>query len=115
MRRAEGGALREALRHFYSVTVTPMARLIEEELSKKLDMPISFRFPERIRTDIAAIQRGYMGLSKTSPKWAAEIVGLPEPPEQVENQAETGNNEPVQVTGNNPVSVNGNSRRHLNA
>ena len=78
---AEGSALRESYRHLYASTIIPIARLMEEELSEKLETEITFRFPERIRSDISALSRAFASLSSTDPQWAAEVVGLPPPPE----------------------------------
>ena len=80
---AQGAALREGYRHFMANTIASNARLIEQELSRKLERPVSIRFPERIRSDISALSRAYKSMSETDRQWAAEIVGLPSPPEEV--------------------------------
>ena len=80
---AQGAALREGYRHFMANTIASNARLIEQELSRKLEQPVSIRFPERIRSDISALSRAYKSLSETDRQWAADIVGLPSPPEEV--------------------------------
>ena len=80
---AQGAALREGYRHFMANTVASIAKLIAQEMSLKLERTVSFRFPERIRSDISALSRAYKSLSETDRQWAAGVVGLPSPPEEV--------------------------------
>ena len=80
---AEGAALREGYRHFMANTIASNARLIEQELSRKLERPVTIRFPERIRSDISALSRAYKSMAETDRQWAADVVGLPSPPAEV--------------------------------
>lgn len=78
-----GAALRESYRHLFSGTIIPLGRLIEAELSEKLERRIRITFPERVRSDISAMSRAYGSLAGSDdPAWAAEVVGLPQPPER---------------------------------
>ena len=80
---AQGAALREGYRHFMANTVASIAKLIAQEMSLKLERTVTIRFPERIRSDISALSRAYKSLSETDRQWAAGVVGLPSPPEEV--------------------------------
>ena len=106
---AQGAALREGYRHFMANTIASNARLIEQELSRKLERPVSIRFPERIRSDISALSRAYKSLSETDRQWAADIVGLPSPPEEVIiPQNEPDNTPAANRTANGaPAHLNG--------
>ena len=59
----EGAASREAWRHVLVTTLTPMGRLVETELSRKLEMPIEITFPSLATVDIAARARAYASLT----------------------------------------------------
>lgn len=106
----EGAALRENFRHFQANTIASIAKLIAEELTLKLEREVKFYFPERVRSDIAATARGYNILRNTDPKWAADIVGLPEPPEA--DIIEPNNEAPRDVVVQ-PAQSNGTGGRYL--
>ena len=80
---SQGSALRESYRHLFSGTIVPLGQLIAAELSEKLEREITIAFPERVETDISALSRAFKSLAEQDPAWAAEVVGLPEPPERV--------------------------------
>ena len=67
----------------FSGTIVPLGQLIAAELSEKLERDITIAFPERVETDISALSRAFKSLAEQDPAWAAEVVGLPEPPERV--------------------------------
>ena len=50
---AAGTAMREGWRQFYANSLLPMARLIEAELSAKLETPVSITFPSFAGSDLA--------------------------------------------------------------
>lgn len=63
---AEGGATgaREALRAFYRTTVLPVARLVEHELSAKLEADVRLSFDDLGAADIATAARSYKTLTE---------------------------------------------------
>ena len=105
-----GAALRESYRHLFSGTIIPLGRLIEAELSEKLERRIRINFPERVRSDISAMSRAYGSLAGSDdPAWAASVVGLPPPPKRATMPVVVDpEDEPQAVV---PVSNNGNTPR----
>ena len=99
-----------------SNTVLPLAIMIAEELTEKLERQITFRFPERIRSDISALSRAFGTLSTQDPAWAAEIIGLLEPPEPdiVPDVVDT-DDDTQEVLPNPQPNVNGVPRRRIYA
>ena len=61
---SQGGALRESYRHLFGSLMEPLGQLISAELSEKLEEEITIRFPERLRSDISALSRGFSSLAK---------------------------------------------------
>ena len=58
----EGAALREAYRVFLRSTMQPIARKFEEELSQKLELPVTLNFRRLAAADVAAPARAYNSL-----------------------------------------------------
>ena len=61
---SQGAALRESYRHLFGSLMEPLGKLIEAELSEKLDEEITIRWPERLKSDISAMSRGFSSLAK---------------------------------------------------
>ena len=61
---SQGGALRESYRHLFGSLMEPLGQLIAAELSEKLEEEVTIRFPERLRSDISALSRGFSSLAK---------------------------------------------------
>ena len=59
---SQGAAQRESYRHLFSGTLIPLARIIQTELSEKLEGPVRISFPERLVSDISALSRGFSSL-----------------------------------------------------
>ena len=59
---SQGAALRESYRHLFGSTIEPLAQLIAAELSEKLEEEVTIKFPERLRSDVSALSRGFKGL-----------------------------------------------------
>ena len=78
--RSESNALREAYRIFLHATISPVAKLIEEELSRKLENEIMLDFSSMFAADIQGRSRGFNSLTSggMSPENAARICGFPE-------------------------------------
>ena len=76
----EGAALRESYRIFLRSTIQAMGRKFEEELSKKLEMPVSLNFRRLAAADIAAPARAYGSLVQAGmpPERAEELSGINE-------------------------------------
>ena len=76
---SQGAALRESYRHFHTNTVEPLGNLIAAELSEKLNRPITFYFPEVVKSDIAARSRALASMLQAgvAPDYAARVIGLP--------------------------------------
>ena len=109
---AEGGALREGYRHFMANTIASLAKVIAQEMSLKTERAVSFRFPERIRSDISALSRAYNSLSATDRQWAADVVGLPSPPEEVIIAPDAQPDAPDANGSTNGTPTNLNGGRH---
>lgn len=76
---------REAFRQFLFGSVSPLADLLAAELRDKLDAPdIALSFEELRAADITGRARAYRSLVDAGfpPKLAADVCGLPEPPDQ---------------------------------
>ena len=58
---SDGTAQREALRRWHMGTVKPLARLLEHELSVKLDTPVRLKF-DRYPTDLAGRAAAFKAL-----------------------------------------------------
>ena len=61
---SQGGALRESYRHLFGSLMEPLGKLIEAELSEKLEEEITIKWPERWKSDISAMSRGFSSLAK---------------------------------------------------
>ena len=57
-----GAAQRESYRHFFTATVEPLGRLIQEELSAKMGRDIELVFPQSSKSDISARSRAFSSL-----------------------------------------------------
>ena len=74
-----GGSAREAYRQFLASTITPIAKIVVEELAVKLDTPtLALDFTELRAADIASRARAYGVLINAGmpPAEAAEATGL---------------------------------------
>ena len=58
----EGTSAREAFRRFLHATIAPVARLIERELSAKLETAVSFNFDQLFAADIQGRARAFQSL-----------------------------------------------------
>ena len=76
-----GTDVREALRRYISMTVEPIARILAEELTRKLETQITFNFDRLAATDLASKARAVRSLvaSGWTPREAARACGLDEP------------------------------------
>ena len=76
-----GSQARESFRRFVGLTVEPLAELVAEELSDKLEEPVSFSFDRLAAADIAGRARSAGTLVKAgwTPQEAADAVGLDPP------------------------------------
>ena len=87
---SQGAALRESYRHLFGSTIEPLAQLIQAELSEKLEEEVTIRFPERIRSDVSALSRGFKGFVESgfTPEQVHQMLGFPgeapEPPPEPE-------------------------------
>ncbi len=59
---ADGTAQREAFRRFFSVTVEPLGRLLEVELSAKLETDIRLSFAGRFSADLSGRARAFQSM-----------------------------------------------------
>ena len=77
---ADGTASREAWRQFLHATVAPVARLIEAELSDKLDSSITLNFDTLYASDLSGRARAFASLVNggLSADKAATLAGLME-------------------------------------
>ena len=77
---AEGTAQREAFRRFLHLCVNPLARLIEAELSEKLDGEVSLSFDGLFAGDLSGRARAFQSLvgGGMDPGKAAGLAGLME-------------------------------------
>ena len=78
LKGADGSALREAYRRMLFGTIQPLGAIVAEELSAKLETPISFSWNELRAADRAAGARAYKALveAKMSEDRALELSGL---------------------------------------
>ena len=58
----EGTAQREAFRRFLHATVQPLARLVERELTEKLDAPITLNFDGLFAADLSGRARAFQSM-----------------------------------------------------
>ena len=88
---SQGAALRESYRHLFGSTIEPLAQLIAAELSEKLEETVTIRFPERMRSDVSALSRGFKGLVDGGypGEQVHDMLGFPgEPPPEPEPEPE---------------------------
>ena len=74
-----GGSARESYRQFLGSTIAPLAKIVIEELSDKLDTPtLALTFEDLRAADIASRARAFKQLTdaKMDPAKAAEVTGL---------------------------------------
>ena len=113
---SQGAALRESYRHLFGSTIEPLAQLIAAELSEKLEEEITIRFPERIRSDVSALSRGFKGLVESgfTPEQVHDMLGFPgdapEPPPEPEPVPVPAPMPPGQQPAPTPPSSNGAAR-----
>ena len=62
MYTSQGAALRESYRQLFNGTLVPLAKLIQAELSEKLEEEITIAFPQYLISDISAQTRGFKSL-----------------------------------------------------
>ena len=76
---SQGAALRESYRHLFGSLLEPLGQLIAAELSEKLEEDITIKWPERLRSDISALSRGFSSLSKDgyAVEQLHEMLGFP--------------------------------------
>ena len=77
---ADGAAQRESYRHFFSLTVEPLAGLLAAELAVKLEEPIKLSFQGRFAADLSGRARAFQSMVKAGmdPSKAAGLAGLME-------------------------------------
>ena len=113
---SQGAALRESYRHLFGSTIEPLAALIQAELSEKLEEEVTIRFPERIRSDVSALSRGFKGFVEAgfTPEQVHDMLGFPgdAPPEpEPEPAPEPAQVPPGQQPPPTPPSSNGTNGR----
>lgn len=103
----EAGMHREAYRKFWTNTIQPLAKLIEAELSEKLETDISIYLPEVLQSDISARERAWKGFIEggMEPDDAARVVYLPEG--LIVEKPEPVAPNPVDNNGNIPATSSG--------
>ena len=110
---SQGAALRESYRHLFGSTIEPLAQLIAAELSEKLEEEVTIRFPERIRSDVSALSRGFKGFVESgfTPEQVHQMLGFPgdapEPPPEPEPVPDPAQVPPGQQPAPTPPSSNG--------
>ena len=110
---SQGAALRESYRHLFGSTIEPLAQLIAAELSEKLEEEVTIRFPERVRSDVSALSRGFKGFVDAgfTPEQVHDMLGFPgdapEPPPEPEPAPEPAQVPPGQQPAPTPPSSNG--------
>ena len=109
---SQGAALRESYRHLFGSTIEPLAALIQAELSEKLEEAVTIRFPERVRSDVSALSRGFKGFVDAgfTPEQVHDMLGFPgnAPPEpEPEPAPEPAQVPPGQQPAPTPPSSNG--------
>ena len=75
---SDGTAQRESFRRFLHSSVVPLARLVEHELSIKLDAPVRLSFDQLFAADLSGRARAFqsmIGGGMSLPK-AAQLAGL---------------------------------------
>ena len=74
----DGTSQRESYRRFVAATCEPIAALVAQELSEKLEVPISLSFASLMAGDIAGRARGFGAMVKAGmdPGKAAGLAGL---------------------------------------
>lgn len=75
---ASAGAQRESYRQFVFATVLPIASLVGEELSAKLDAEVTLRFDALSAADVVGRSRAYRSLvdAGMAPERAGEVAGV---------------------------------------
>ena len=75
---SDGTAAREGYRRFYSATVEPLARVLEVELSTKLEVEIKLSFASRFAADLSGRARAFQSMvgAGMDPAKAAGLAGL---------------------------------------
>ena len=78
---ASGGDAREALRRFLSLTIEPLGLILAQELTKKLETPVSLSFDRLAAADIASRARAVKSLTSSgwTPREAAAACSLDPP------------------------------------
>ena len=73
-----GAAARESYRRFLATTIKPLSNIVQAELSDKLDVTLTLKFPELLAADLSSRSRSYKQLTEAgmTPERAAEIVGF---------------------------------------
>ena len=73
-----GAAARESYRRFLATTIKPLSNIVESELSDKLDVTLTLKFPELLAADLSSRSRSYKQLTEAgmTPERAGEIVGF---------------------------------------
>ena len=113
---SQGAALRESYRHLFGSTIEPLAALIQAELSEKLEETVTIKFPERVRSDVSALSRGFKGFVDAgfTPEQVHDMLGFPgdappkPEPEPVPDPAQVP---PGQQPAPTPPSSNGTNGR----
>ena len=67
---ADGTSQREAFRRYLTLTVEPLARVLEQELSAKLEGRVSLDFSALYAHDLVGRASAYSGLSRAAWTWA---------------------------------------------
>ena len=76
---SQGVAKREAARFFFAATVKPLAALLEQELSFKLETPVEIQFDDPAFADYvgrAAIAAKLAGIDGVEAAQALDLAGL---------------------------------------
>ena len=83
LERADGTALRESWRQFLHASVTPVADLLSEELSDKLDADIGLNFDRMFASDLSGRARAFQSMvgGGMAVDRAAALAGLMDPTE----------------------------------
>jgi len=78
--RSDGSAQRESFRRFLHTSLSPLARLIEEELTRKLEAPVTLDLTDIHAADVAGRARAFRSLvdAGLSEDQALRIVGINE-------------------------------------
>ena len=75
---SDGTAQRESFRCYLTLTVQPIARVLERELSAKLEADVSLKFDELYAHDLAGQAMVFSGLAQAGKEAtkAASVAGL---------------------------------------